>query len=635
MKFKSPNAAPSATVILVAAREAEKQGRLKGAEDLCRQILARQPQNIDALVLLSDVASRTGRTPLAQQLLRTALGHDPVCGRALVRLAGILSTDRGQEEGIELCRRAIEVDPSDVDAHFVLGVCCIIRWRIAEAIEALHKAIEIRPDWGPAHERLGCALQLQGSDQLSIAAYRRAVELMPNVVSGYVALGHLLALQGAVEEAESLYDEADRVAWASLGRLTVLARAYKAQANVGRTEAALRRAVILAPEAEEPWLQLSQLLQEAGRFEEATTLLKEALAHHPENSTYYYELTYAGKVTAAERSLIDSMAKLLERPSLQPGARIQLHYSLGKAYDDLGEYDVAMAHFHNANQIMLSISPVLPGDRVAFANAISTAISVYTRGYFKRYKKLGSSSEEPIFIVGMPRSGTTLIEQMLSSHPDIGAVGEQTYLLAAGDRLVSVTEPPVPENLVELSEGYLRHIRSASNGEARIIDKLPHNFLLCGLIHLTFPNARIIHCRRNPIDTCLSIYVTSLTVDFTNSFSDIAFAYREYQRLMEHWRKTLPTNRFFELDYEAIVANPETIQRQLVEFLGLPWNDVVLRHEANSRSVNTASRWQVRQPVHTAAVERWRRYEPWIEELLEAFPDVASDPSYRNKALLL
>lgn len=607
-----------------AAQKAFGLGQIAEAEGLCRQLLSANPKNADAMLLLSDIAGRTGRSSLGQQLLRSAITYEPKNVPALLKLARLLRTVRGQEEAISLCRTAVSLEPENAEAFFVLGICCIDRWSIPEAIEALERAIEIRPDYGPAYDRLGFALQLRGRDEDSIAAYRRAVELMPHMPNSHIALGHILDRTGAKQEGEASFKRADHVASKSVEQMVAMARTYQSVGIADRAEAALRKAIGLAPTAVGPRILLSQALQESGKFDEAAELLNSTLKLHPDNSSVYYELVHSGKVSKNESSLIDAMNRMLKRSSTSPEDRVQYHYSLGKAYDDLGEFGNAITHFRDANRIARQLSPVTAQDRRAHSALVDSMIAAFTPEFFEKYSHLGSDSDEPVFIVGMPRSGTTLLEQILSSHPQIGAVGELTYLSGRALNLVDPKKPPEAENVKELADGYLRRIRANSNGEPRVTDKMPNNYMMAGIIHLLFPNARIINCRRNPIDTCLSIFVTPITVDFSHSLPDLIFSQREYERVMTHWRTVLPANRFMEVDYEDLVSNPEPIERKIIDFLGLPWNDAVLDYTGNRRAINTASRWQVRQPLHTGSVERWRRYEPWISDLLEEFRDLTS-----------
>ena len=618
-KSRQPNI-PVAT-LLTAAQQARSRGSLAEAEALCQRVLAQQPYNTAALVLLSDVATLTNRTLYTQELLRTAIRYDPNCVDALVRLAQVLRTNGGQQEGVQYCLRAIEAAPEDANAYFVLGISYIDLFQLTEAIAALEKSIGLRPEYGGAYDRLGYALQVDGRYEEAIAAYQKAIELSPDFPNSYVDLGNLFARQGAAAEAEAQYDRAVQACSNSINKLMAIAKAHRESDNIERAIEALRLAIKFEPKAGPPRLLLGQILKERGDFEEASQIFKDTLAIYPAHTLLYNEIVACGKFTKDDVPLIGAMKELLQVSTLPPEDYVRLHYALGKAYDDLREYGDAMTHFHEANRIAYGLPLGVFRDRKTHSALIDHMIATYTEEFMAELKSYGSQTEEPIFVFGMPRSGSTLTEQILSSHPDIGAAGERTYWSA-------ITYPnwkPRAEDIPDLAADYLRRMRPMSHGEARITDKMLTNYLIAGLIHIVFPNARMIHCRRNAIDTCFSIYTTPIKVSFSYSLADIAFSFREYERIMEVWRRVLPPNRFMELDYEELIANPDPVSRRLIDFVGLPWNDAVGRRDGKSNAIQTMSLWQARQPLYTGSVERWRRYEPWIGELLDEFPELAVD----------
>ena len=242
--------------------------------------------------------------------------------------------------------------------------------------------------------------------------------------------------------------------------------------------------------------------------------------------------------------------------------------------------------------------------------------------------------ETPLLIVGMPRSGTTLVEQIVSSHPAIAAGGELPFWprRPSGPGIAEATSL-TPQSAHDLSREYLALLRRIGPHASRVTDKAPFNFHRLGLIHLLLPKARIIHCRRHPVDTCLSMYFLHFSerIEFVSDKGDLAFAYRQYARLMEHWRAVLPPDRLIDVDYENLIADREAVTRRLIAFTGLDWHDACLEPERNERTVTTTSLWQARQPVYTTSVARWRRYEPWLGELRQLLP--AADIDIRNQDL--
>jgi hypothetical protein len=282
-----------------------------------------------------------------------------------------------------------------------------------------------------------------------------------------------------------------------------------------------------------------------------------------------------------------------------------------------------MRHFDAANRIRSAAAGL---DRATLAAQTGRVIATTPPGYLDRRPDLGVADETPILIVGMPRSGTTLVEQILSSHPDVAPGGELSFWHdrnGAGARVFGADARP--EAVRRLADDYLAVLHAVSPTAARVTDKMPFNFGLLGMIRQVFPRATIVHCRRHPIDTCLSIFATDFeaTIDFAGDRGSLVFFYRQYQRLMAHWREVLPPDRFIEVDYEALVADPAPLTRRLVANCGLQWNDACLAPHRNQRRITTASVWQARQPIYRTSVERWKRYEPWLGELRQLLEPMA------------
>jgi tetratricopeptide (TPR) repeat protein len=350
-------------------------------------------------------------------------------------------------------------------------------------------------------------------------------------------------------------------------------------------------------------------LGEAGQFSEAVALLKKATELDPGRVGAWHKLALFTKVTQADRSLVEQLADQLEQPGRTDFDRTLLHFALGKAHDDLAEYATAMRHYDQANALE---HRKLPFDRGAFVAGIDRTIETFTPGYMAR-RSTGAASELPLCIFGMPRSGTTLIEQIVSAHAAVDAGGELTFW---DDKIAEGEGANRPDLL---AAEYVQLLRRVGSESGLVTDKNPFNFLRLGLIHMALPRARFIHCRRDPVDTCLSIFFTRFATPqpFAYDRGDLVFYYRQYQRLMAHWRAVLPADRLLEVDYEALIANKESETWRLIGFCGLDWDDACLAPESNQRVVRTASVWQARQPVYRGSVERWRGYEPWLGELRE------------------
>lgn len=438
-----------------------------------------------------------------------------------------------------------------------------------------------------------------------------------------IALGEKLFNKGNLNGAEACFRlavEADPESAQAHAQLAwCLVRPEQSQEAVEH----LRIAARLDPSSEKVLETLGVLLARLGQFQEAEEVFKAALLKNPGSATALGGLVGCRKMREADRPLVQRMAQLAEAPDRSPKLRAVLHRSAGKAYDDLGDYAQAMRHFDASNAIAESESAKAGRSFQGRELELYTdlCINTFTAERMAQPLGVGSPSELPVLIVGMIRSGTTLLDEILSRHPQIASAGEINYWtgFAATQIMRDLMGGRINlEKAREVSQEYRVLLRQFGPSEARVIDKMPMNFMGLGLVHLLFPNARILHTRRNPLDTCLSIYVTDLgfpRVNFAVSRANIVFMYRQYRRLMAHWRTVIPPDRLLDVDYESLVSDPEPTMRRAVEFLGLPWDPVCLQAGQVESLVTTPSMWQARQPIYKSSVERWRRYEPWLGEL--------------------
>jgi tetratricopeptide (TPR) repeat protein len=523
-------------------------------------------------------------------------------------------------------QRATSLDPADAAAHHALGRAFLVDGRFVEAAASLRLATTLR-DEAAAFYDLGTALHRQGLKLEAMAAYRRAAELAPGLAAAHAALAELLDGAGEAEEAASCFRHAaDAVPETAAGRLN-LAKAMMLEGNFAEAELQLRRAVMLDPESDVLQKCLGDVLVREGRFEEAIAAFDHALELNPYQVSAHFTAVEAKKCVMADQPRLERMRMSLADALLDDEDRLVLHFACGKLLDDLGEYGEAIRHFDAANQIRRGRASF---DGEAFAADIDRLIKRFTPAFFAANAAFGRDDETPLLIVGMPRSGTTLVEQIVSSHPQIAAGGELPFWIKrAGPRGIAEVRYLPVEAARTLSAEYLSLLRRIEPSAARVTDKLPYNVLCLGVIGLLLPKARIIQCRRHPVDTCLSMYFTHFnqTISFVGDKADLAVAYRHYARLMDHWRAVLPPDRLLEVEYETLVADREAVTRQMVEFAGLDWDDACLQPERNPRAVATASLWQARQPVYTSSIARWRRYEPWLGELRQLMPSPGADAS--------
>jgi tetratricopeptide (TPR) repeat protein len=454
-------------------------------------------------------------------------------------------------------------------------------------------------------------------------AIRRVVGIDPNFAEAHARLGNLLLFEGHRVEGIECLRRAAVVRPNSMLAFTSQARILMDESKPAAAEELVRQAIDLHPRNSHAHCLLGTVLMQQGQFHDAAASFDQALALNRREIAAYHDLVHVKKLSDADRPVLARMEWVLKEYKLTEDEQADLHFALGKAYDDLGEYEKAIDHFDRGNRLKHRSTCF---NREQHTLAVNGLIAKFTADLFARNARLGSDWDVPILILGMPRSGTTLVEQILSSHPDVAAGGELAFW---GEQTASfrinATGAIDPAWVKEVAHDYRALLTSISSNARRVTDKRPHNFHFLGLIHAVFPHARIIHCRRHPIDTCLSIYFQNFAkrMDFAYDRADLVSAYRQYLKLMAHWRNVLPPERLLEIRYEELVADRETMTRKLIDFCGLDWNEACLHSERNRRTVQTASVWQARQSVYKTSVARWRHYEPWLGALRELLPEDA------------
>jgi tetratricopeptide (TPR) repeat protein len=538
-------------------------------------------------------------------------------------------------DAIAPLRDAALLQPSNPLIQHDLGLACLEVDRVPDAIAALQRAVAGNPNYIDAYFRLGIALEKMGDTGGAIAAYDRATKLLPSLAEAWFRAGALSYTLGHRDRAISCFRRAaatgDRNSFGRLGK----ARALLTEDRNQEAEQALRETLVADPRNAMAYDLLGNLLTEFGRFDEARACFERAIAIAPMLAGSYYELARCRPVRSDDHDLLQEMQAAVATPGLEAAQLLRVHLAIGKAAEDLGDYALAMQHFDAADAMRRS---TVRFDSAAFSTEINRLIARCTPELIARAPELGSSDATPVLILGMPRSGTTLVEQIISMHPEVGAGAELHFWnqrgaewhrsassgnAAAGNKTALVptenlaSEFVVPEFLAKAAADYLGVLRAIAPKAARVTDKMPFNFLWAGLIHMAFPRALIIHCRRTAIDTALSIHQTHFRpgLAFPTGGTELVAYFRDYQRLMDHWRSMLPADRFLEVDYEDLTRAPEPVIRRIIAACGLAWDNACLRPESNPRAVNTPSKWQARQPIYRTSVARWRRYEPWLGPL--------------------
>ncbi len=493
---------------------------------------------------------------------------------------------------------------------------------------SLKVAVNLEPN-SPGHRyNLSLALIQCGQSDEAYQVLRDLVARSPEFALGHVCLGDQLLIRGAHREAEVAARKAVAADPTCAEAHILLARSltegvgYSSSVSAERdAEQHLRKALISNPHSIVAHALLGISLQQQGKFESAISEFELSLRLDPRQGSVYYGIAGCRKYKENDHGLRVRLEHVLESGDLATIERANVHYALGKVLEDLGEYEGALKEFDAGNLIMFELkSPVNPFNRDLIDRYVGEVIGTFDTSFFERQRSTGSKSEVPLIVLGMMRSGTSLVEQILSTHPLVAGGGELAFWPQNIGKGLMTGEAKFDESEAkELEWRYLDLLAEIGPNSQRVTDKMPQNTLYLGQIHATFPEARIIHCRRDPVDTCLSIYATAYgtSPDFAHSRANIVTVYKQYLRLMAHWRSVIPPNNLLEVDYEELIEDRESVTRRMIDFVGLDWDDACLHHETNMRAVKTPSRWQVRQPIYRTSIARWKNYEPWLNEFAE------------------
>jgi tetratricopeptide (TPR) repeat protein len=507
----------------------------------------------------------------------------------------ILLAERHRREGrideaTVLCRRALQTQPDCHEAEHVLGLIALQGGRPGAAIEHLRRAAETAPGLAFIHANLSEAYRLAGRLGEAKEAALRALRLLPQFPEPLNSLASIALMHGELDNALSF----------------------------------CRQAIALKPNFAAAYDNLGTILKELGQLEEAEEACAKASQIDPHSSSFWANFAQLHRFSRGDPQLAGIEA-LAARSDLQPSARLQLDFALGKAYGDLGDHRRAFAHLRAGNAAKRAL---IKYDEESTLRLFRNIEGVFTPEMLKANSGRGDPATVPIFVVGMPRSGTTLVEQILASHPMVHGAGELNIFQEA---LRSVPGPgggPIlgprsiagldAKSFAELGSRYLAGIRKLAPAAPHISDKMPTNFYFAGLIYLALPRARIIHVVRDPVDTCISCFSTLFAgpIDYCYDLGELARYYRHYEGLMAHWRRVLPAGHMLEVRYEDVVADQEGETRRMLAYCDLAWDPRCLEFHKTPRRVSTASAAQVRQPIYRDSIGRRRAYEEFIGPLL-------------------
>lgn len=604
--------------LMTEAHRAFEGGRPDVAEAILQQVLSLAPGRADVRVALGTVAAASGHRGPAMDRMREALKIDPAFGPALEWLAILCIQTGAFQEGEKIARRGQRIFPGNPLFPKILGRCLAEQMKLDQALAEFDRAVALQPSDPEAHFGRATALRALDRETEALDAVGTSVRLSPEPM----ALIEMAEIQLQMSRPTDALATCDRIAGrpadayrhhlARARALTELGRGDEAEPHWREARRAER-----SPGA--AYLEEAFTLAFIGRLTDALEAVKRSIELEPKRGLSYQVLFHARRAVPDDQPLIDRLESLARDESIDPADRVEMLYALGKARGDLGLYKLSLEGYDQANGLKKrAILGGRPFDRDTFRRFIDFQIDLFTK------EALQPTGEErpdlPVFVVGMMRSGTTLVEQILSCHPSIGGAGEHGFWIDHVAEVVPGSSRSIDPAKAEIRrEEYVSILRRVAPGSPHVIDKNPANLLVAGLLHVLFPSSRIVCTRRHAVDTALSIWMSPMrtAAPFICDRSDIVFAYKQALRLMDHWLESMPSSRYREVRYEDLTAEPQRIIPAIVDFCGLEWDEACLHPDLSAGVVRTPSFWQVRQPINQGSVDRWKRYEPWLGEFTE------------------
>lgn len=576
----------------------QQAGRLKEADDILNGLIERKGRMPRLLHYKGITAAMGGDIQTGEALMREGLEGAPEDPLQITDLGTLLAQTNRLEEATEMFRNAVEMAPNYGVARSNLGGALVIEKKFGEAIKHLEKAVELEPEMLDAHTNLGTAYAQVENHDKAVNILFKALAIDPLNVGAHLQLSASLYRRERHDSAE-----------------------YHA-----------RKALELAPAAAEGYLHLGNALGSMGRMDEAADALLKIAGQPPVGLPALSRLIHLRKTKEDSPEL--EVLKRYEgmEANLQDEGKSTMHFAAAKAYDDLKDYPTAFEHLFKANEISKTLHPF---DEVAYVERAERLREFMSPEMIERCSGAGVNDIAPIFITGMPRSGTTLMDQMFSRHPEVMAGGELRALPAAmhhtkGLRAGLQEEVPVEaitaDDFTQLGEAYVSGVRAEGIKSEYVSDKMPSNYLYAGLIALAMPRAKIIFLRRHPMDCLLSNYMQHFgrNQPFSTDFKNLAIVYREFDNMVKYWSNVIP-DRVRVVNYEDVTADAEGQMRALLDWVGLDWDPEVLNYKSSSRAVNTASIAQVREPIYTRSVARWRHYAKELAPLAAELKEFLSD----------
>lgn len=596
----------------------QEQGNLDQALAAYKQALLLNSNYPEAYNNMGNALRDQGKYEEAIRAYENSLSLRPNFAVAYKNLGDVLREQSKFEEAVTAYYKAIALNKDYFEVYNNMGILFQDQEKLGPAIEAYKKALLINPNYVQAHNNMGNILKQQGRIEDAIKAFASAISLKPDYAEAHNNMGNALREQGRLDDAIKAFITSISFKPDYVAAYNNMGTALNDQGKLGEALEAFNTALVLEPDSAFTHNNIGNVLQHQGKLDRARDAYRNAILCKPEYAEAHRHLSEMVKYKPGDLQ-INQVKQLIGRPSLNDKDRCQLHYAFAKMKTDLGDYENAFKQYALGGALREKLlSYELEKDERLFTQIKNTAPK------FKAIslKKMSNDLDNiPIFILGMPRSGTTLIEQIVSSHSQVCGAGELLFLERFGRNLTEGIQKVSFDNVVKVRERYLSELKKISRKKRFVTDKMPHNFLQIGLILTIFPEAKIIHVKRDPAATCWSIFKHFFPTEglgFSYNLRNTVNYYKMYQALMDFW-DDFSENQIYHLDYDEMTSQQEAETKRLIKHLGLSWEDSCLSPQENKRVVKTASQQQVRKKVYKNSSKTWLNFEPYLNGVLDEF----------------
>lgn len=629
---KAIQQAPDNALFLANAAEMHRlQGDLENAVNRAEQAIERDPNLAIAHSNLGIAYYDLEDFERAESCQLRALELQPGFLAAINNLGSIYREYKNKSAAIDTFRRVLSIQANHLEALNNLGAVLTEDEQYDEALQHLAKALQINPNYADAHCNIGQAFIGQEEYAKAELAYNNALLLRPDYPEAKLGIARVLQEKNLIPQAIAIINTVITKHPDKAPAFSLLGVLHTESGNYQQAENAFLKALSIDPKILSAMIGHANLLMELGKTEASEECCQQALSVDEDCLAAWTHLAQLKKTKVGDEHFLALQTSAADLDSMSSQRVMGLQFSLGKCHDDIEEYDKAFSYFLNANQLKRQ---KVHYDPVQTEVDVEQIVDTFTSSMINDFSKLGTNNPLPIFILGMPRSGTTLTEQIIASHPSVHGAGELPDWLDHCHQFRGTDGPGgFPGNFTtarkkdffNLGQNYCAGLHRRAPQARRITDKMPANFFALGLIHLCMPQAKIIHVQRNPIDTCLSGFTKLFNRGQYHSYDleELGLYYRCYHQLMTHWRSVLPAGSFLDVQYEQLVTDTEVQARRLIDYCALEWDEACLNSHNNDRSIKTASVMQVRQPIYQTSIDRWRRYEKHLQPLLVALEDLA------------